>query len=935
MTLGGVWALCIATVAGTAYAQDAGTQDASRVGRDGEIAADSDAAPRPSSPSIVAPTLLNRATPVYPAGADGRRVDVEMLLTVDADGRVGQAEVLGHVPSDAPASFDEAARQAAAQLRFAPARRNGVAIAVRLRFHLPIVAPLVAMDAGVGDSTSIPEFAEEGAGIEGMTHSHGLAASGDGHSTASSNHGTPQADADGRARGTATHSANTIQSLTVVRSPADNVVRVRSTPAAPSRGASEFAYTITPGLRQVPRANATDFLRLAPGILLTNEGGEGHSEQVFLRGFDAHEGQDIEFVVNGMPINEVGNPHGEGLVDTHFILPELVRSIRVLEGPFDPHQGNYAVAGSAEYELGASQSGLSVQYSIASFNTHRVLAMWSPESSNGRTFAGADLRTTDGFGQNRAATLGRAMAQWEHALSESTTVRLLATTYATQYGSAGVLRRDDVLSGARDFYGTYDSTQGGDSMRHTLSATVEDSVPGRLLRFQLFGGLRSFRLRENYTGFVEDRPAPYRSGITQRGDMVDKNSLAQTVGARGSVRLSAPWRGNTQAIEAGFYGRFDHVDASQQRLRALTVTPYRVDFDLEHAVANVGVYLDTELRPVSWLSLRGGVRADYFSFNVLSRCDLHDTVLPGGTTVVDQLCYTRDRVGPRDPSARRSAGAIAVQPRATLSVGPFSSFLFTASVGTGARSADPTYIADSTFAPFVGLTATEAGVVYHKSLSGSSSLTVRTLYYLTYVGRDLIFNQQAGRNTLSPGTIRQGVIAASRFVHRTLDWVASVTYADARFVRAAMDPGSTYFPADQGNMVPYVPSLVMRSDFGWAQTLNCVTIDRTPIRARAGLGATFVAPRNLPFAQVSDSMFVVDASLGAGWRWLDLAISAQNLFNSRYELGVYNYASNFVQDNPSPDMLPARHFTAGAPLTVMATLTLNFGRNEPAQDNAP
>ena len=90
-----------------------------------------------------------------------------------------------------------------------------------------------------------------------------------------------------------------------------------------SRGASDFQLRVDQ-LADVPRANASELLKLAPGILLTNEGGEGHAEQVFMRGFDAREGQDIEFTVGGVPINESGNLHGNGYADTHFIIPELV-----------------------------------------------------------------------------------------------------------------------------------------------------------------------------------------------------------------------------------------------------------------------------------------------------------------------------------------------------------------------------------------------------------------------------------------------------------------------------------------------------------------------------------------------------------------------------------------------------------------------------------
>ncbi len=130
-----------------------------------------------------------------------------------------------------------------------------------------------------------------------------------------------------------------------------------------------------------------------PGILLTNEGGEGHAEQVYMRGFDAREGQDVEFTVGGVPINESGNLHGNGYADTHFIIPELIESLRVVEGPFDPRQGNYAVAGSADYELGLEQRGLSASATAGSWGTRRVLGLFGPPGESTHTFGGAEIYT--------------------------------------------------------------------------------------------------------------------------------------------------------------------------------------------------------------------------------------------------------------------------------------------------------------------------------------------------------------------------------------------------------------------------------------------------------------------------------------------------------------------------------------------------------------
>ena len=224
---------------------------------------------------------------------------------------------------------------------------------------------------------------------------------------------------------------------------------------APSRGASDYHVDIEK-LSLVPHANAADYLKLAPGILLTNEGGEGHAEQVFLRGFDAREGQDIEFSVDGVPINESGNLHGNGYADTHFIIPELVESLRVIEGPFDPRQGNFAVAGSAEYHLGLQQRGLTAKFTTGSFGTYRMLLTYGPKDGATGTFAAAELYQTAGFGQNRAGRRGSVIGQYEGHIGTNTTFRLTAQAYVSSFETAGLVRQDDYKAGRIGFYGTYD-----------------------------------------------------------------------------------------------------------------------------------------------------------------------------------------------------------------------------------------------------------------------------------------------------------------------------------------------------------------------------------------------------------------------------------------------------------------------------------------------
>ena len=111
----------------------------------------------------------------------------------------------------------------------------------------------------------------------------------------------------------------------------------------PAQSASE----VTIGrdiLDTAPRKNAVDVLRVVPGLVASQHSGEGKAQQLFLRGFDALHGQDVELNVGGLPVNEVSHIHALGYADTNFVIPELVQSLEVTEGSYRAFQGDFAVA---------------------------------------------------------------------------------------------------------------------------------------------------------------------------------------------------------------------------------------------------------------------------------------------------------------------------------------------------------------------------------------------------------------------------------------------------------------------------------------------------------------------------------------------------------------------------------------------------------------
>lgn len=224
-----------------------------------------------SSPGtgVTPPVVVQHVDAVYPPSALGERkhADVVLTVTVDADGHVSKVDVA----QSGGADLDEAAVVAARQWTFVPAMRDGKPLASRIKmpFHFAPPAPPPEILAPAPREPELPVTPA----IPQETPPTGVAP------TQPPVTGGPSP------------------------APASEEVDVHGRAAPPNVGASDFNIHIG-ALAAVPHENASELLKLAPGILLTNEGGEGHADQVFLRGFDAEQGQAIEFTVDGVPINE-------------------------------------------------------------------------------------------------------------------------------------------------------------------------------------------------------------------------------------------------------------------------------------------------------------------------------------------------------------------------------------------------------------------------------------------------------------------------------------------------------------------------------------------------------------------------------------------------------------------------------------------------------
>lgn len=684
-------------------------------------------------------------------------------------------------------------------------------------------------------------------------------------------------------------------------------ITVFGRPAPPSAGASDHRIELGE-LSRVPRRSASELLQLAPGIYLSKEGGEGHAERIYLRGFDAREGQDIELTVSGVPINESGNFHGSGFADTGFLIPELITGLRVLEGPFDVRQGNYAVAGSADYETGLEKRGLTAKYTHGSYGTRRALLLYAP--GEGATYAGAEVYGTDGYGQNRDAKRARAMAQYEGQLGHDGSFRLSAAAYGIEYHSAGVLRQDDVEAGRKGFFDTYDARQGGSGSRYHFSADVTKKAGNVTLGQQIFVIRRRLRLRENLTGSLLDTQQAFQSLHGQRGDLLDLHVDEATYGGRGFARSSRQAFGQRQDLELGYYARADSVENDRQRVDSSGI-PYKTDVDLDAQLGDLGVYGEVTLRPLRGVTLKAGARGDVFFYDVLDRCAVQSVSRPSPDDPPgDSSCLDQQRFGVhREPEQRSTTASSKVMPRATLSFGPFQHFSYSLSYGSGVRSIDPSYVSQDVDTPFATIQAGDAGVVYARDF-GDVSLAARSVFFVTHVDRDLVFSETEGRSLLGGGTTRSGWNGLVRLKGSFFDENANISLVKSRF-------------DDTGLLVPYAPDLVVRSDTALFTDLP-LRFAGSPVRGTFSFGAGYVGHRALPYGQRSDTIFTLDSGLSAAWKAFELELEVTNLLDTRYRAAELNYASDF-RSQPLPTLVAARHFAAGAPREISLSLAVTLG----------
>jgi iron complex outermembrane recepter protein len=647
-------------------------------------------------------------------------------------------------------------------------------------------------------------------------------------------------------------------------------VRVKSSSWASQRGTFD-ARIKRELLEASPRLQASELLSAAPGFFADHEDGEGLGNDVLVRGFDLEHGSGIEMRVGSIPINVPNHVRGQGYADPSFLMPEVVRSLRVLSGPFDPRQGDAAIAGSAYFDLGVDERGYRVKSSFGSFGQTRLVGIAAPASEDTETFSAVAVRGTRGFGARRQSRSGTALTQVGFDLGTRDHVRVLASAYGADASRPGVVRLDDVDAGRIGFYDAYPSRAEGQGLRSSrlLVGLDLDHVAegGGRLEVAPWAAFTDFRARQNFAGALEtSQERPALSGL---GDLFETTNRETAAGLSSRFRPLPIRRSIVEvALEPGVFVRYGHTQQSKSLLVPSSLVPWDRRTRWSFETFDGGGYLDVDLRIARRLRISGGPRADLIVASI----------------------------GDQAPVG------MAASPRATVSLdAPVSPSL---SYGEGFRSIDAQTLAAGR-KPFSKVRSIEAG-----TQARVGPTTVSAALFQTWVENELVFEAEVGGLETQRASTRRGFIGA--VVTKPFAWLlasVNVTVVDASY--RTRRSGSARF-------VPNVPPVLARADVSARGTI--AKLRDAPLIGRIGVGYTFASARRLTDVVRSSQSNILNAGVSVRRRDVELGVDAYNVLDLAYADEASVYASNWDRTLASV----ATHVTAAAPRTVLATASVWF-----------
>ncbi len=335
-----------------------------------------------------------------------------------------------------------------------------------------------------------------------------------------------------------------------------------------------------------------DIFRKTPGVAVINMGQGDAGDRLGTRGFWAG----FAIFVDGVPLNMPHHNHLHGLADSSWLVPEMIERVEVIKGPFSALYGNFALGGVINIITKRSDKSSTVGIEAGSYDSYRGLASFSKQDYNPPPFLVYEAFTKNGYRDNSHLERYNLFNKLTFPIRDGK-LSIRASYTKRDWGAAGYLPVDDVKQGVVKKTDAVNPTDGGYSEYYNL---VFNYTPKGEAGFH--GTL--YASKEDFNRIATFTPSPQRWEHNER-TYFGWNLLYNYMPLK------------TLSVIAGTDGRYD--DGKAQRFNTVNRQKTGTIEDWDIKEFGVGLFLQAQYKPLDFLKIVGGVRYDWFNFDVENR----------------------------------------------------------------------------------------------------------------------------------------------------------------------------------------------------------------------------------------------------------------------------------------------------------------------------
>src|SRR5450432_862400 len=620
-----------------------------------------------------------------------------------------------------------------------------------------------------------------------------------------------------------------------------------------------------------PVNSAQDLMRLVPGLFLGQHHGGGIAEHIFLRGFDADHGTDVNVSVDDMPVNLVSHAHGQGFSDLHFLIPELVTSYEFGKGPYYADHGDFTTAGYVAFHTADVLDKSTLKLEAGQFKTGRAMAMIDLLSEKAKQrgesayIAGEAAYTNGPFDWPQHFSRLNLFGKYNVNINPKERLTFTFSTFSSQWRSSGEIPERAVDESLTGRFGYLDSLQGGKTSRTNIIGRLSSSLSESWnMQNQFYYSWYDFSHRYNDTFFADD---------SVNGDRLRQQESRNLFGYNGKITNQAYFKNNidlTSSFGLGFQinkihnSELSHIDDQFNVLENLQLG------NINENIFNG--YVDENLRMGKWL-FNAGLRIDYLYFNY------------------------EDRLNPTLPSRSK----VIFSPKLNVEYTANREIQLYVKTGRGFHSNDAKVVVANQGQEIL---PAAYGIDFGLNWKPADRLFINAAVWYLHLQQEFIYDGDEGTLEPSDKTRREGIDFSARYQFNS--WLYAfldINYYNARDIQAPK--GSDYIPL----AVPL--SSAGGLNYKFADGIN------------GGLSYRYMKdrPANEDNSLTAKGYFVTDLTTFYTKKKFEVGIEIQNLFNTLWREEQFEVESR-LRNEPAP--VNDINFTAGTPFFAKLVFAVFF-----------